>query len=452
MDTLANCGRLVRMDRFRAAAMLVGSGVSPGVSHRAAPSCQARRMRSGSGTRLGLAVLLSAAAALGCRSDPRPRAEAAARGAEAGAREVRLARVSRSTFERVIEISGTLAADEQVTLATKVPGRLAAIEVDFASPVAPGQLVAQIETTDYQFGVEQAAASLGQARALLGLPSKGGKGRVDVDATAIVRQARATLEESRANEARLVKLAEEGLAPQADLDAARATLLRAEASIESAREEVRLREAQVRQRESELQIARQRLEDTAIRSPIEGFVQARRASKGEYLPAGAPVAEVVRINPLRLRLAVPEREAVSLKAGQEVRVRVSGQSNGDAPGEHTGVVARLAPSLDAQSRSLMIEADIQNPGTLRPGNFVQARIIVGQRDVPTVPESAVVTFAGLQKVIVVDAGKAVERSVTTGELRRGQIEILSGIKEGESVVAEPGALQQGQPVRVVEEG
>jgi HlyD family secretion protein len=410
-------------------------------------------MRSASATRFGLTLLLSGLAALGCQSDPRPRAEGPARGGEAaGAREVRLTPVARSMFEQVVEVSGTLAADEQAMLATKVAGRLATIEVDFASPVKAGQLVAQIETTDYEFGVEQAAAALGQARAQLGLPSKGSKGRLDVDATAIVRQARATLEEARASEARLVKLAEEGLAPQADLDAARATLLRAEASIESAREEVRLREAQVRQRETELEIARQRLADTAIRSPLDGFVQARRASKGEYLAAGAPVAEVVRIDPLRLRLAVPEREAVSLKAGQQVRVRVSGQSKGGGASEHTGVVARLAPSLDAQSRSLMIEADIENPGTLRPGNFVQARIIVGQRNVPTVPEAAVVTFAGLQKVLLVDGGKAVERPVTTGDVRDGRVEILSGVKDGDLVVAEPGALQQGQSVHVVEEG
>jgi RND family efflux transporter MFP subunit len=363
-----------------------------------------------------------------------------------------LVRVTRSTFEQVIEIAGTLAADEQVVLATKVAGRLGTIAVDLASPVKEGQLLAQIETADYESGVEQAAAALGQARAQLGVPSGGQKGRLDVDATAIVRQARATLEEARANEARLALLAGEGLAPQADLDAARASFLRAEALLQSAREEVRLRQAQVRQRESELDIARRRLEDTAIRSPLDGFVQARRASKGEYLAAGAPVAEVVRIDPLRLRLAVPEREAVSLKAGQAVRVRVGGRSGSDGAAEHTGVVARLAPSLDTQSRSLLIEADIQNPGTLRPGNFVQARIVVGQRSVPTVPESAVVTFAGLQKVILVDGGKAVERPVTTGDVRGGRIEIRSGLEEGEAVVAEPGSLQQGQPVHVLEEG
>jgi HlyD family secretion protein len=401
-------------------------------------------------TRLAFILVGLGLIGVGCQSsDAKPRAEASgARPGDAPPREVRLAKVASASFEEVIEIAGTLAADEQVTLATKVPGRLSKIEVDLASPVKQGQLIAQIETVDYEFGVQQAQASLGQARAQLGLPATGNQKRVDVDATAIVRQARATLEEARANEVRLIKLAEEGLTPQADLESARATLLRAEASLESAREEVRLREAQVRQRESELEIARQRLADTAIHSPIDGFVQARRANRGEYLAAGAAVAEVVRVDPLRLRLAVPEREATSLRSGQAVRVRVTGQNGAAAREEHSGLIARLAPSLDAQSRSLMIEADIQNPGNLRPGNFVQARIIIGERRALTVPQSAVVTFAGLQKVILVDEGKAVERSVTTGAAQGDQIEILTGVRDGEQVVEVPGSLQQGQSVVV----
>jgi RND family efflux transporter MFP subunit len=364
---------------------------------------------------------------------------------------VELEPVTLATFEQVIEITGTLAADEQVTLATKVAGRLASIEVDLASPVKEGELVAQIETSDYEFGVQQAEAALGQARAQLGLPTSGPKPTLDVEGTAIVRQARATLEEARASAARLETLAAEGLTPQSELDTARATLLRAEASLQTAREEVRIREAALRQRDSELRIARQRLADTAIRSPIDGFVQARQANVGEYLAAGAPVAQVVRIDPLRLRLALPEREAASVRSGQAVRVTTSEPAAADAGGGLSGVVARLAPSLDTQSRSLLIEADIPNPGHLRPGNFVHARIVTGVRDVPTVPRSAVVTFAGLQKVIIVADGKAVERTVTTGEIQGDSVEIASGLKVGEAVVAAPGSLQQGQAVSVLKE-
>lgn len=407
------------------------------------------------GPRSNLALtLLLLTLVCSCRQDAKPQAEGAgAHSGEAKApREVRLAKVTQATFEKAIEIAGTLAADEHVTLATKVAGRLANIDVDLASPVKQGQRIAQLETTDYELGVQQARASLWQARAQLGLPATGG-GRVRVDETAVVRQALATLEEARANGARLEKLAGEGLSPQSDLDAARAALVRAEASLESAREEVRLRQAQLRQRESELEIAQQRLADTTIRSPLDGFVQARRASRGEYLAPGAPVAEVVRVDPLRLRIAIPEREAVDLRAGQPVRVRMTGRAGPADTLEHTGVVARLAPSLDAQSRSLLIEADIRNEeGALRPGNFVQARIVTGEREVLAVPRSAIVTFAGLQKVILVESGKAVERPVTTGDTRGDEIEVVSGLRAGEAVVDEPGTLQQGQPVHVGADG
>ena len=416
--------------------------------------CYCRRVVRRSRVRDAACLLLSGLLLSGlvsCQPDAKPRAEgpgSRASGVPAESREVELEQVILSTLEQSIDISGTLAADEQVTVATKVAGRLASIEVDLASWVNKGQLIAQIDKVDYEFGVQQADAALGQAKAQLGLPVEGDKG-FEVDATAIVRQAQATLEEASANAVRLQLLAEQGLTPQAELDSARATLARAQAALQSSREEVRLREAQVRQRESQLKIARQQLKDTAIVSPLDGYVQARRASAGEYLAAGAPVAEVVRVDPLRLRLAVPEREAAQVRRGQAVRVLVEGVSGPEDGAGHAGVVARLAPSLDAQSRTLLIEADIPNPaGSLRPGNFVQARIVVGTREVPTVSRSSVVTFAGLQKVIQVQEGAAVERPVTTGVTHGDQVEILSGLAPGDSVVQAPGSLQQGQPVRV----
>lgn len=415
--------------------------------------CYCQRVARRFSTAVASCLLLSCwllSSLIACQSDAKPRAEgpgSRAAGAPSEAREVELEQVVLSTLEQTIDISGTLAADEQVTVATKVAGRLASIDVDLASWVKQGQVIAQIDKIDYKFGVQQADAALGQARAQLGLPPEGSRG-FDVEATAIIRQARATLEEARVSATRLQALVDEGLTPQAELDRARATLARADAALQAAREEVRLREAQVRQRESQLEIARQQLKETAIVSPLDGYVQARRASAGEYLAAGAPVVEVVRIDPLRLRLALPEREASQVRRGQAVRVMAEGVSGPDGGAHHTGVVARLAPSLDAQSRSLLIEADIPNPGGLRPGNFVQARIVLGTRQMPTVSRGSLVTFAGLQKVIMVKDGAAVERPVTAGGAHGDQVEILSGLAPGDRVVREPGSLAQGQPVRV----
>jgi RND family efflux transporter MFP subunit len=383
-----------------------------------------------------------------CRPDAQPRAEETARAAEARpAREVQLEKVQLAELEQQIEVSGTLAADAQVTLAAKVPGRIASIAVDLSSAVKEGQVVAQIDATDYEIGVQQAAAALAQARAQLGLWGRGADVRVDIDATPVVRQARATLEEARANSVRQQALSEQGLSPEAELTTARASLARAEAALETARQEVQLRLAEAAQRESDLAIARQRLSDTVIRSPIDGFVQTRWVNRGEYLAAGARVVDVVRIQPLRLRLALPEREAGSVAPGQAVLVTLDGAA-ADAGASVRGVVARVAPGLDAETRSLLIEADIPNPGSLRPGHFVRARIAVGVRRVPTVSRAALVSFAGLEKVLRVSDGKVVEAPVTIGATQGDRVEIVRGLAAGELVVSTPGSLQQGQAVRV----
>ena len=392
----------------------------------------------------GVACLLVVQGLACTKAAPRAEGDKAETGAAQG-KGVTLALVTELAIEQTIEISGSLDADEQVTVGAKMPGRLASMDIDLASPVTRGQILARMETTDSQLRVEQASAALAQSRAQLGLPPDGTDQAVDSENTAIVKHARATLGEAQANRARARALAAEGLIPRMDLDAAEATAVRAETAVQSAREEVRIREATMRQRRSELRMARQQLEDSVVRSPLDGIVQMRRGSVGEYLAAGAPIAEIVRIDPLRLRVAIPEREAASVRQGQPVRVRIHGDDT-----SYEGTVSRLAPAIDPQSRTLLVESDIKNPGHLRPGSLVTAHIVVSSKPAPTVPASAIVRFAGLSKVITVEEGKAREKQVTPGKTSGDRVEILSGLAVGESVVVKPGSLQQGQPVLVVD--
>ncbi len=397
-----------------------------------------RAFRDSSSGLLAIVLLLAAAC-----NDKAAKAEKPA----AAAREVKLVHVEQSALERTIDVSGTLAADEQVKVAVKVPGRLASVAVDLASVVKEGDTIAQVETADYQLRVDQAAAAVSQVRVQLGLAPEGNDDEVDVEATAIVRQAKATLAEAQANVARVRNLAENGLSTGAERDSAEASFLRAESSVQAAREDVRLRQATLRQRRSELRLARQQLADATIRAPISGIVLQRLANTGEFVAAGALVAEVVRIDPLRLKLVIPERDAASVRQGQAVKVSVDGDS-----AAYSGKVARLAPSLDQQNRTLLVEADIPNPGSLRPGVLARAQIVIGSSDAPTLPSSAIVSFAGVEKVITVEAGKAVEKRVKTGNRLGERIEIVSGVKVGDAVVQKPGSLQQGQAVRVHEGG
>jgi RND family efflux transporter MFP subunit len=399
-----------------------------------------------------LALALCALGLLGCGNDHssvtaaqgKPAAGAATAGA--AARQVRVVPAVETRVARTVQATGTLAADDQAVLGAKVTGRLAQISVDLGSLVRKGQAVARIDPSDYRLRVEQTEAALQQARARLGLAADAVGDRIDPEKTALVRQAAAVLEEARLTRERMARLFEQELVARAQLDTAISQLAVAEGRLQDAIEEVRNRQAVIAQRRSELELARQQLAETVLVSPMDGAVSERKASVGEYLAAGAPVVTLVRIHPLRLRLAVPEREAAAIGVGQAVRLTVEGD-----PTVYAGRVARLAPAIAEQNRTLLVEAEVPNDrGLLRPGSFAKGEIVVEtDQPVVTVPASAIVTFAGIEKVLAVENGTALEKRVQTGRRYGDQVEIASGLSAGELVVAQPGNLVGGQAVSVV---
>ena len=361
-------------------------------------------------------------------------------------RQVKVALVTEVSMERAVTVTGTLAAYDQATVSAKVPGRVQTIIVDLGSVVKQGQMIAQLDSQDYKLRLQQAEAALAQARARVGLSPDGKDDRINPEETGTVRQARALLDDAKLKRERASSLFAQGVIAQAQLEAADADLKVAMSRYQDAIEEIRNRQALVGQRRSELEIARQQLADCAIYSPFAGVVQEKRASIGEYLAPGAPVVNVVRMDPLRLRAEVPEREARNVVSGQPVRLTVEGDTN-----VYTGRIVRLSPTISAQNRILIVEAEVRNNGSLRPGSFARADIVADDKTVAAaVPTNAIVSFAGIDKVITIQDGRALEKPITTGRPSGEWTEVLSGVKVGETVIVNPGNLQSGQPVTVAE--
>ena len=392
-------------------------------------------------------LILGSGFLTGCKSDyPAAARQSRAGGDAKEARQVKTVAVVETPFGETVTASGTLAAFDQTTVSVKVPGRLRAISVDLGTVVSRGQVIAQLEPEDYKIRVQQAEASLSQARARLGLTPDGTNDNVDPEQTATVRQARAVLDEARFNRDRAAKLVEQGVIAKSDFDTANAAYKVAEGRYQDAYEEIRNRQGVLAQRRSELALARQQLKDTAVYAPLDGIVQEKRASVGEYLASGAPVVNIVKMDPLRLRAEIPERESRNVHSGQNVRVTVEGD-----PNVYLGQIRRLSPVITEQNRMLMVEADVRNNGSLRPGSFARAEIVTNDaRMAITVPNNAIVTFAGIEKVIVVQNGKALEKPITTGRRSGEWTEIVAGVNLGEKVIVDPGNLQSGQAVAVVE--
>jgi RND family efflux transporter MFP subunit len=386
-------------------------------------------------------------------------------------RKVKLAKSEAGRLPRVVPATGTLAADERSELAFKVAGRIAEIPVDLGSRVRTGQVVARLAPEDFSLRVAQAQSTLAQARARLGLPAEGPDVLVDPATTSPVKQAKALLEQARVTRDRGRTLFEEQLIPRSDLDRMEADYGVAEGAYQASIEEAQNRQGVLAQRRAELDLAKAQFADSVLRAPFSGAIEERRAAPGDYVSAGTVALVLVRTDPLRLRLSVPEREAEGLLVGLPVRLSV-GEAPENATGESPasakaadeedaeagstippgieGRIARLGPSITEASRTLDIEVEIPNrDGALRPGAFARAEIVVRAADPAVlVPASSVVSFAGVDKVIGVDKGKAVEKRVRLGRKSGDQVEIVSGLAAGESVVLAPGNLTEGQAVEV----
>ncbi|MCK6447212.1 MAG: efflux RND transporter periplasmic adaptor subunit [Planctomycetes bacterium] len=404
-------------------------------------------------------VVALASLVVGCSRSGTPAPVAARDAGPQTPREVRLAPAEEIGWERSLRVTGELVEHEAATLSTKVAGRVAELSVDLGTRVKRGEPIATIEARDYELRVQQAEAALAAARALLGLASDAsaahadgaGAGaepadrgdRVDPELTAVVRKARAEFDDAQRENRRLVELQKSGVSAQAELDASSARLAAAESGLQDARELVQNRVALVAQRRAELALARQQLADTRIVAPFDGVVAARSVGTGDYLVVGAEVARLVRDDPLRLRLSVREVDAPEIAIGQLVRIALDGFAT---PFE--GRVARLSPTLDPRTRMLTAECELQNPeGRLRPGSFARAEIVVEpSARTLSIPLEALVTFAGIDKVIVMDGGVAKETRIVVGRRRDDRIEVLSGLAPGAQVVLAPGGLQTGAPI------
>jgi RND family efflux transporter MFP subunit len=193
-------------------------------------------------------------------------------------------------------------------------------------------------------------------------------------------------------------------------------------------------------------LARKAFADTIVRAPFNGAVAERLVSVGDYVTRGMKVAVVVRTNPLRVKLTVPEQFIAAVATGQPVNFEV------DAfPGrQFEGKVQYVSPALQADQRALTVEAVVPNAkGDLKPGLFATARIEQKARTPGIlVPSDAVQTSAGTSRVYVVTSDKAEERIVTTGQVVGDRIEIVKGLKPGERVATKNlGQLADGVAIK-----
>ena len=348
----------------------------------------------------------------------------------------------RRDLPRFFEATGSLAGDQQTDVAPQTSGKVIALGVDIGSYVRRGQMLVRLDDAELKLRVDQAVAQVEQAKAAvrqaeekIGLrPGQA----FDPNRVAEVAAAKVTLDLADKNLRRAEKLIESGDVSRSFYDDQRARRDQLkeqyEVAVAQARQNyagVDVARTNVANAQAQLALARKNLSYAVIPAPLDGFVAERTADLGEYVSPQQKVVTIVRTNPLRIRIDIPEQSIPEVKVGQSVSITTSAWPDKNFAGR----VARIAPNVSATSRTLTVEAEIENSNNaLKPGQFATVRILQ-ERAEPAVlvPARAVVNEAGVSRVYVIKDGHAEQRLVQTGQTEGDLIEIKSGVAADELV-------------------
>lgn len=343
---------------------------------------------------------------------------------------------------RFFEATGSLTGDQQTDVAPSIAGKVVYVGVELGTFVKRGQTIVRLDDVDSRLRVEQAQAQVAQTRAALRQAEEkvGLRPGQQFDPARVpeVANARVALELAEKNLRRSEKLIESGDISRSVYDQQKAQRDQLkevyEAAVSAARQNfaaVSTARANVSNAESQLDLAKRSLSYANVFSPIDGYVSERTADLGEYVSPTAKVATVVRINPLRVRIDIPEQAIPSISVGQSVSVTTSAWPDRN----FSGRIARVSPNVTPTSRTMTVEAEIENSsGVLKPGQFATVRILQSRAEAALlIPARAVKTEAGVSRVFVIKDGRAQERVVQLGQTEGDLVEVKTGVAVDEPV-------------------
>ncbi|HEU5436097.1 MAG TPA: efflux RND transporter periplasmic adaptor subunit [Telluria sp.] len=308
-----------------------------------------------------------------------------------------------------LPLAGALAPLDQATVKSKVSGVVLDTTLMEGTSVAAGQVIARLDAADQRARVAQMQAAFDEANARLSLAQK--------------------------NSANSQALLKQNYISQSSYDTSQNSVELAQASLAAAK--------------AQLDMARIALADTVIKAPLSGVVSKRHVQAGEKLAPDMPVATIVNLRQLNLEAQVPASEVPRVKIGQEVRFKVDGFQQRD----FIGKVARISPTTEAGSRSMVVYISVDNSdGSLRGGMFAKGAITTEKSaSAPLVPLAAVRDVKGEQVVYTIVDGKVATQAVALGLKNEddGVAEVTSGLQPGTTVItARLDAVKPGQKVRV----
>lgn len=364
---------------------------------------------------------------------------------DVAAKPVRVEAVRQDSVRRAVDVVGTLAPVDQVTISSEADGKVSRILADLGDRVKAGQVLVQIDNEKQQYTYEQQQAALARALAQYGATDPGHL--PEIEKTPDAMRANSDLVQATQAFNRASELSKRNLISQQALEDAQATLQSKRAIYNSALQTGKNLRASIQASEAAMKLANRQLRDTRIRAPFDGYVEKRLVNLGELVKTQMPVMAIVRLDPLKVTAEIPERMAPWISAGQTVDLQVDAYQGR----KFAGKVSRISPGVNPSTRAFPFEALVPNRDTaLKPGTFARVHIESGKIDtVLTLPYAALQYRYGVNRVFVVNGDKLAMRELNVGERVGDRIEVISGVKAGERVaVTDVDTLTDGALVAV----
>jgi RND family efflux transporter MFP subunit len=387
-----------------------------------------------------LSVLIAISA--GCSKPPKVEAKQ-----DTGPIAVETVKVAAREMPRTVDSTGTLFPFDEAVISAEIEGKILEVTVDLGDPVEKGQVMVRLSDEEQSFVVAQTEAQLRMALERLGLKNEDDK-LADVRNAPDVRLAKANVVDADQRYKRLRTLTEQGIGAQADLDQAQAKLNALQAAYDSSINQARNLVRELDRFRASLGLQRKKLRDCLVRAPFKGVVKERPVTVGQFVVVNAPLLTLVKTDPIRLRVDVPERMAPWIKVNQIVDVSLEAFAGKTFKGK----IWRIAPTVDQSKRTFVVEALIENPtGQLKPGSYARAHMPTNKIDlVKLVPAKAVNYVLGSNRAYVVANGQIDARELKLGQHFDQDVEVLEGLEAGEVVATtQLNRLDTGSKVSVI---
>ncbi|MBN1569945.1 MAG: efflux RND transporter periplasmic adaptor subunit [Acidobacteria bacterium] len=359
--------------------------------------------------------------------------------------------VQRISIQRQVDLAGSLISPDQAKVSSEVAGVVRQVLVELGQEVGLGQVVVKLDHRELDLALQRARSQLRQTEAQLGIDGVRFKEPPPDEQISSIRMAAANRDDALAQLRRAQRLKSQNLLSQADLDTAETKVKVTEANYQAALETVQSLKAILQERRHAVELAEKKLNDTDIRASVAGQVSERLVQQGEYIRENTPVVTIVQMNPLKLKTAIQERHAGTMRVGLPVEFSVE-----SSPGQKfKGRVANVSPSVDQATRTFSVEILVDNRDRqLKPGFFAKGVIFThSDENVMAVPEYAVSTLAGVSNVYVIENGKARQQMVSLGPRVGNLHELISGL-DGNEILAASNLtlLATGVPVKIAQGG